>query len=255
VRNLLSQLRTFDELLRGVAAKDVDLKSLFVPIGDIDEAACLDLYRVNQREGKYKVLQKFFPATEKLVGPERFRQLAVAFIGYYPSETFTLSSYHPKFAGFVGANTKDNTQWVLDVARFEWAWHRLGRKEYRAPAKELREKIALASPTKSKFRLSPTVIIERQENAVFEVYRSILADGEYAVRPWRHWQVFWRPEATVRKRRAVNRDQAHLLKLLRRGMSLDVAVRNIETYSKVNPAALSRFMATLIDDGILIDVV
>jgi hypothetical protein len=252
---LLSQLRTFDELLRGVAPKDVDLKSLFVPIGDLDAAASVELYRVNQREGKYKVLQKFFPATEKLVGPERFRQLALGFIGFYPSETFTLSSYHPKFAGFVGANTEEGRQWVLDVARFEWAWHRLGRKDFRAQAPDLRVKIAQASPTKSKFRLTPSLIIERQEHAVFEVYKSILADEDYTVREWRHWQVFWRPDKTVRKRRVVNRDQAHLLKLLRRGVSLDVAVKNIEIYSKVNPQALSRFMGTLIEDGILIDVV
>jgi hypothetical protein len=80
----------------------------------------LALYRNNVLLSLRRVLEGTFPATRRLLGPERFAEIALAFIRCAPPDRPQLLAYGTDFPAFVERGGESSTV-VADVARCEWA--------------------------------------------------------------------------------------------------------------------------------------
>ena len=89
----------------------------------ISALARVEIYRNNLHAGFSKTLELEFPVILRLVGPDYFRQLALAFLARHPSRSGDLHHVGAPFPGFLQqqlANTEYS--YLADVARFEWAY-------------------------------------------------------------------------------------------------------------------------------------
>lgn len=83
----------------------------------------LDIYRNNLREGFLKTLALEFPAIERLVGAEYFRQMGLEFLAAHPSRTGNLHHVGAPFPAFVKARFAGTEyDYLPDVAALEWAY-------------------------------------------------------------------------------------------------------------------------------------
>ncbi|TLZ27579.1 MAG: hypothetical protein E6K29_13410 [Gammaproteobacteria bacterium] len=89
----------------------------------IDPAARLHIYRNNLHEGFQKTLALEYPVIRRLVGNDYFRQLALAFLGCYPSTSGDLHHVGTPFASFLRKRFADTGYpYLADVAALEWAY-------------------------------------------------------------------------------------------------------------------------------------
>jgi hypothetical protein len=89
----------------------------------ISALARVEIYRNNLHAGFSKTLELEFPVILRLVGPDYFRQLALAFLARHPSRSGDLHHVGAPFPGFLQqqlANTEYS--YLADVARLEWAY-------------------------------------------------------------------------------------------------------------------------------------
>jgi hypothetical protein len=89
----------------------------------IDAESRIEIYRNNLRETFNKTLALEFPVTQRLVGVDYFRQLALYFLADYPSRSGDLHHIGQHFPQFL-ARWFENTAYVYmsDVASLEWAY-------------------------------------------------------------------------------------------------------------------------------------
>ncbi len=119
---------TLREVQAAFARSVLDPSSTSVVVGQIVGAGIeplhrLRVYRNNVLLSLQRVLEGAFPASRRLFGPERFAEIARAFIRSAPPERPQLMSYGAGFPAFLGrsAEAAAVAPYLGDVARLEWA--------------------------------------------------------------------------------------------------------------------------------------
>lgn len=167
----------------------------------------LDVYRTNVFVSLGRVLEGTFPATRRLLGPERFAALALDFIRAELPDRPQLATYGAGFPAFVERAIEDAAlPWLADVARLERA-----REEscHAADAPPLAAATLAALPLERypelRFRLHPSLRLIRSAGPVYALWQAALdgaAEGSLAAassgRPEQVLVV--RPEMTVTTR-------------------------------------------------------
>jgi Putative DNA-binding domain len=134
----------------------------------------LALYRNNVLLSLRRVLEGTFPATRRLLGPERFAEIALAFIRSAPPDRPQLLAYGADFPAFVERGGESATV-VADVARLEWA-----REEayYAADAPPLMAADLAAIPVarypELRFELHPSLRLIRSRGPVFTLWQAAI---------------------------------------------------------------------------------
>jgi hypothetical protein len=83
----------------------------------------LDIYRNNLGEGFLKTLALEFPAIERLVGTDYFRQMGLDFLRAHPSRAGNLHHVGAPFAAFLRERFAGTQyDYLPDVAELEWAY-------------------------------------------------------------------------------------------------------------------------------------
>jgi len=137
----------------------------------------LALYRNNVLLSLRRLLEGTFPATRWLLGPDRFVEIALAFIRSAPPNRPQLLAYGANFPAFVERAGPTSVVHVADVARLEWA-----REEaYYAPdapplaAADLRA-IPRARYAQLRFDLHPSLRLIRSRGPVLSLWQAAV-DG------------------------------------------------------------------------------
>ncbi len=84
----------------------------------------ISIYRNNVMSSLSAALAAIYPATERLVGQDYFRQCAFAYIQSHPSRSGNLHNFGHCFPDFISSLTPmARLPYTRDVARIEWARH------------------------------------------------------------------------------------------------------------------------------------
>jgi hypothetical protein len=192
--------------------------------GGIAPERRLALYRNNVLLSLRRLLEGTFPATRRLLGPERFAGIALAFIRSAPPDRPQLLAYGAGFPAFVERSGEDPTL-AYDVARLEWT-----REEafYAPDAPPLSAADLAAIPIARyaglRFDLHPTLRLIRSTGPVFALWQAAVDASTDAIstalREASPEQVLVvRPEMTVTTRPIAAADLL-LLEALGEGLSL-----------------------------------
>jgi Putative DNA-binding domain len=137
----------------------------------------LAIYRNNTLASLRGLLERTFPATWHLLGPERFAGIALAFIRSAPPGRPQLAAYGAGFSEFLEVRAEDEpVAHVADVARLEWA-----REEayYAADAPPLEPAAIARIPSERfpelRFSLHPSVRLVRSAGSVHSLWQAALA--------------------------------------------------------------------------------
>jgi hypothetical protein len=107
---------------RGVLEQSLPADADGILEDGIAAARRFGIYRNNVLLSLRRVLENAFPATRRLLGPERFREIALAFIRSQPPERPQLITYGAAFPAFLEhAANGVRIPHLPDVARLEWA--------------------------------------------------------------------------------------------------------------------------------------
>ena len=88
--------------------------------------ARFDVYRNNAFSNFRAALTDVYPVIVRLVGEAFFAHAADAYIGTYPSESGDLHDFGGEFHRFLASfEPAAALPYLPDVARLEWAWHRV----------------------------------------------------------------------------------------------------------------------------------
>jgi hypothetical protein len=143
----------------------------------------LALYRNNVLSSLRRVLEGTFPATRRLLGPERFAECALAFIRSAPPDRPQLLAYGASFPAFVERRAKPTSVvHVADIARLEWA-----REEaYYAPdAPPLSAADLTAIPSaryaELRFDLHPSLRLIHSTGPVFALWQAAIEPSPEAI--------------------------------------------------------------------------
>ena len=88
--------------------------------GGLDPERRLAVYRDNVLVSLRRLLEGTFPATRRCLGPERFAELALAFVRAEPPDRPQLLAYGAGFPAFL-ARAGRRAALAADLARLEWA--------------------------------------------------------------------------------------------------------------------------------------
>jgi Putative DNA-binding domain len=143
----------------------------------------LALYRNNVFFSLRRVLEGTFPATRRLLGSERFAEIALAFIGAAPPDRPQLLAYGASFPAFVERWAEATSVACLaDVARLEWA---LEEAYYAPDAPPLSAAALAAIPTaryaRLRFDLHPSLRLIRSTGPVFTLWRAAIDASTEAI--------------------------------------------------------------------------
>jgi len=110
---------------------DADTWPQQVALGDgIPAAERFAVYRNNCFASLGDALAAVYPVVERLVGEPFFRQLARGYVRAYPPASGNVHDFGDRLAAFIAAEPAlAPYPYMADVARLEWAWHRV----YHAP--------------------------------------------------------------------------------------------------------------------------
>jgi hypothetical protein len=202
--------------------------------GGIAPERRLAIYRNNVVSSLRRVLEGTFPAARRLLGPERFAEIALAFIRSAPPDRPQLLAYGAGFAAFVERwGEATDVAYVADVARLEWA-----REEaYYAPdARPLPAADLAAIPVARyaglRFELHPSLRLIRSTCPVFALWQAAThasPEGIFAAlqNAGPEQVLVVRPAMTVTTRPIAAADLL-LLEALREGMPLAEAAERAE---------------------------
>jgi Putative DNA-binding domain len=134
----------------------------------------LDVYRTNVFVSLRRVLEGTFPATRRLLGPERFAAFALDFIRAELPDRPQLAVYGAGFPAFLECSIEDTAPpWLVDVARLERA-----REEacHAADAPPLTPATLAALPLERypelRFQLHPSLRLIRSAGPVYALWQA-----------------------------------------------------------------------------------
>lgn len=150
----------------GVELAEID--SVIAPNDKLSAFERLEVYNRQYWFRLFEALDVDFPSLIKLVGNERFRNLAEAYLSAHPSTSYTLRNLGSRMVDFVAANPEiagDHREAAVDVAKLEWAYVEAFDAAELPPAKA--EELAAAGE-EARLRLQPHIQFVELRTAVDE---------------------------------------------------------------------------------------
>lgn len=94
--------------------------------GPLSPDRSLGLYAANLRATRVEALRRVYPTIARLLGDEPFAAWAARWSAAHPSRSADLSDDGAGFPELLAAAAElADWPWLADVARLEWAWHRI----------------------------------------------------------------------------------------------------------------------------------
>jgi len=120
---------TLHALQRGFAeavfTRDLERFAPEIAPGRFPPAQLLQVYRNNVAVNLTEALKAVYPAMARLVGDEFFAHAAGHYLRHHPPASGNLHDFGAVFADFLAAfEPARGLDYLPDVARLEWAWHR-----------------------------------------------------------------------------------------------------------------------------------
>jgi hypothetical protein len=123
VASLLETQRRMAQSLRGT---DPGAAEALIAPGRFGAARHLAVYRHNMESSLRGALAAIYPVVERLVGEGFFRLLAARYIAAHPSRHANLHELGRHLPAFLAAfEPAQALVYLPEVARLEWAWHRV----------------------------------------------------------------------------------------------------------------------------------
>jgi len=91
--------------------------------GKIDKVELLDIYRHNIFSNLTDALRITYALVYKKIGAKQFKKIAQEFIVNHPSSSGNLDDYHPEFSQFLKLSGLKNSDFLSELANFEWLMH------------------------------------------------------------------------------------------------------------------------------------
>lgn len=145
--------------------------------GRLSPVEQLEIYREQFFFRHIDALVEDFPGVRHLVGPDRFHELAVAYLGAHPPTSFTLRDLGDRFAAFLREQRAlERHALVCDMANVEWAFVEV----FDAPHAPRLDPARLAAVPEGAWNdvvlaLHPTLRLVRVEHPVHRLREAILA--------------------------------------------------------------------------------
>ncbi len=140
----------------------------------LDAAARLAIYRGSVRGALSQALAQVYPVVHRLVGEAFFDALAWRYQTAHPSTSPDLHDYGGRLGDFLaGFPPAASLPYLPDVARLEWAWHRVFHAAEPAPFRAAELNGALADdPGALRLALSPALRLLRSDYPVDQIWRA-----------------------------------------------------------------------------------
>lgn len=167
--------------------------------GGLDPGRRLAVYRDNVLVSLRRLLEGTFPATRRHLGPERFAELALAFVRAEPPDRPQLLAYGAGFPAFLAR--VDVEPLAADLARLEWA-----REEacHAADAPPLDPASLAAIPAERypelRFVPHPSLRLVRSAGPVFSLWQALTIDAAPPPDAGPEQALVVRPDVTVATR-------------------------------------------------------
>ena len=164
--------------------------------GGLDPGRRLAVYRDNVLVSLRRLLEGTFPATRRHLGPERFAELALAFVRAEPPDRPQLLAYGAGFPAFLARAGAEPP--AADLARLEWA-----REEacHAADAPPLDPASLAAIPAERypelRFVPHPSLRLVRSAGPVFSLWQALTTDAAPPPDAGPEQALVVRPDVTV----------------------------------------------------------
>jgi hypothetical protein len=179
------------EIQSGFAAaiRDPAATACFAPrvrAGDLTAPRRLQLYRNNHYANLTEALAAVYPVLVRLVGEDWFRQTARGYVASHPSRHGDIHDYGGGVGDFLDRLPEAaDHPYLGDVARLEWAYHRVFHTERREPLSL--EALRAVSPEdypNLRFELQPAARLLASQYPVLRIWQANQEDwtGEQGVR-------------------------------------------------------------------------
>jgi Putative DNA-binding domain len=145
-----------------------EIDSIIAPNSKLSAFERLEVYNRQYWFRLFQGLENDFPAVIKLVGEERFRTLAEAYLSDCPSQSFTLRDLGSRLPEWIAAHRDkagDRPEAAADVAKLEWAYVEAFDAAELPSAKP--KDIAAAGET-ARLRLQPHIHLVQLRTAIDE---------------------------------------------------------------------------------------
>lgn len=225
-------------------------EAAFAETAAFDRRARMEVYAEAYFWRLHDVLRDHFGLLARLLGPDRFRNLATDYVWQCPSQDPDIRRFGARLPAFVAAHAEGlRVPGLAGVAAIEWAMVRA--LDVPQPDAPLRRAELLARPPEAwpSLRLAsmPSVAIERSELPFLAMWRAFDADAITLPLPppgVARAVLVWREQLAVMVRE-LDDDEADALSRLRRGCAFD------ELCEGRSPEQVVAWLQRWIDDALV----
>jgi hypothetical protein len=165
---------------RALVAVDAPALMPWVQANGLEPARRLQIYRNNGRTGLAEALAAVYPVVRRLVGEDWFRQATRRYARKWPSRSGNLHDFGDHFPRYLARlpGTRE-LPYLADVARLEWAYHRVFHAADHAPLDPAR--LAAVPPEHQaalRLRLHPAARLVVSPYPVFTLWQANQEGGD-----------------------------------------------------------------------------
>lgn len=160
------------DFMAGIFNRDNDAALAHIAPSELSKARRLAIYRNNVYVGLTHTLQGIYPVIQRLVGEGFFTYAATNYIDHHPSTCGDLNHYGEQFAEFLsGFPPAVELNYLPDVARLEWAYHRVYSAADHPPLNLARlSQVAPDDYGKLTFMLHPAACLIRSDYPISRIW-------------------------------------------------------------------------------------
>ena len=169
--SIVTRPLTSDHRMQIVGEDGVELAEIDSVIAPNDKLSAFERLEVYNRQYWFRLFEALdmdFPALTKLLGSDRFRELAEGYLSAHPSTSYTLRNLGNRMIEFLAANPQlagEYPEAAVDIAKLEWAYVEAFDAAELPPAKP--EEFAAAGE-EARLRLQPHIRFVELRTAVDE---------------------------------------------------------------------------------------
>lgn len=179
-------------------------------------------YRLNAQALSAKVLAGVYAGVEAQLGADGFRAMAWQFWRQCPPSQGDLGLWGEQLPAFLGAQ-QDMDVWLVDLARLEWAAHKLERAEDGQADASTLQPMAALEPERLGLRLQPGLQVLQVSQLAWQLWLSAEVHGVEVDDAQALSVLLWRQSWRVQGR-LLRHGEGLFLQALQAGASLDAAL-------------------------------